>query len=453
MKRYNDASSQNEKMDQEKLSLARELDRIRPQLEQLRSQVDSNKTLVAKKGELERRVDTLEVELENEKRSKLRLQQQHDSQLDELRSKLKHEKELHTSETKVAYQSQKKPAQSLKKSPKKKDKSKAEIPMRAPVLSPPHEEVFTPIDVGELETTVTPVPQIADVSGTQEKISRERAGRKSAKKNTGSFETTLAGLTIQTPGNPNLGRRQNTKVGGLGRVPVGGKSTFSITPFLNKTRNIEDESSEAEPPKATASDDDFSDNDFPTPEIIKPRQRCNKPNKVKPSPKKATSVPDSKPQPAKGRSRSKVLQDSPGSSANRSMETSASRERGKSKNAEPLKETSTAKRDQNKENMPASNSELGAKEAHQHVTTASADSVAEKKKRKRKLLGGARKAVFDEEEADAEEVSHMLDQPITKKRLKAPLGGLSNAFAEAAATFSPLKRDRRGFNASFLGPQ
>jgi hypothetical protein len=73
-------------------------------------------------------------------------------------------------------------------------------------------------------------------------------------------------------------------------------------------------------------------------------------------------------------------------------------------------------------------------------------SDADAKKRKRKLLGANKTLFDDDDEETAPKVQKTQLAP--GRKLKAPLGGLNNAFA--GKTFSPLKRDRRGVHASFL---
>lgn len=56
----------------EKLALTREMSSLRPEVEHLRAQVESNQGLLAEKLSLQRQLTTLQVELENEKRSSAR---------------------------------------------------------------------------------------------------------------------------------------------------------------------------------------------------------------------------------------------------------------------------------------------------------------------------------------------------------------------------------------------
>ena len=71
------------------------------------------------------------------------------------------------------------------------------------------------------------------------------------------------------------------------------------------------------------------------------------------------------------------------------------------------------------------------------------------KKKKRKLLGAANQTLFDADEGEATSKPAKPVAVAPGKRVRAQLGGgVRNAFANSS--FSPLKRDRRGVNASFL---
>lgn len=65
-------TSDSNKILSEKLALTRELSSLRPEVEHLRAQVESNQGLLAEKLSLQRQLNTLQVELENEKRTAAR---------------------------------------------------------------------------------------------------------------------------------------------------------------------------------------------------------------------------------------------------------------------------------------------------------------------------------------------------------------------------------------------
>jgi hypothetical protein len=88
-------------------------------------------------------------------------------------------------------------------------------------------------------------------------------------------------------------------------------------------------------------------------------------------------------------------------------------------------------------------------------TTVSIEDL-EPKKKKRKVLGGA-KTIFDEDEGEGlkrpMKLSLASARPLGKKvagRDKAVPPGILGAAAVTLGAFSPLKKDRRGPNASFL---
>ncbi|XWW95984.1 hypothetical protein V2A60_003954 [Cordyceps javanica] len=75
---------------------------------------------------------------------------------------------------------------------------------------------------------------------------------------------------------------------------------------------------------------------------------------------------------------------------------------------------------------------------------------ADGQKKKRKLLGGRGRTVFDDDEMEVDETASILVRLAPGKRGRAQLGGVGKACAGAGNTFSPLKKERRGVNASFI---
>lgn len=67
-----DVTFDSNKILSEKLALSREVSSLRPEVEHLRAQVDSNQGLLSEKLSLQRQLSTLQVELENEKRTSAR---------------------------------------------------------------------------------------------------------------------------------------------------------------------------------------------------------------------------------------------------------------------------------------------------------------------------------------------------------------------------------------------
>ena len=72
LKALEDVTSDSDKILSEKLALSREISSLRPEVDHLRAQVESNASLLSEKLALQRQLTTLQVELENEKRTSAR---------------------------------------------------------------------------------------------------------------------------------------------------------------------------------------------------------------------------------------------------------------------------------------------------------------------------------------------------------------------------------------------
>ena len=72
LKAMENVTSDSNKLLSEKLALTRELSSLRPEVEHLRAQVETNNGLLAEKLSLQRQLNTAQVELENEKRTSAR---------------------------------------------------------------------------------------------------------------------------------------------------------------------------------------------------------------------------------------------------------------------------------------------------------------------------------------------------------------------------------------------
>jgi hypothetical protein len=102
LKAMENITSDSDKILSEKLALTRELSSLRPEVEHLRAQVESNTGLLAEKLSLQRQLTTAQVELENERRTSARalakqgkkMDQDDDlrGQLEEIRNELAKEK-------------------------------------------------------------------------------------------------------------------------------------------------------------------------------------------------------------------------------------------------------------------------------------------------------------------------------------------------------------------------
>ncbi|OTB08963.1 hypothetical protein M426DRAFT_316255 [Hypoxylon sp. CI-4A] len=258
-------------------------------------------------------------------------------------------------------------------------------------------------------------------------------------------------IEIQTPGAGDTTKGRRTMKNRLEPTLVGEKSMFSITPFLNRTKSIIED---------TPKTDDGSSNDSiapaPEAEAANPATEASESEPEAPAVEAAqseapsASAEDEKPKPApKSRGRpKKVLGDAPSARKNaqpvpkKSVKAKSSLEKvieetndDKSENEhEPAEKTATVKFSiglPQDESVSNSNGEVP-------------------KKKKRKVLGST-KTLFDEEEGEAPPARKPSKVQLGGKRAlgKAALTVQRNAFA-GATSFSPLKRDRRGVGASFL---
>lgn len=106
LKAMENVTSDSNKLLSEKLALSREISSLRPEVEHLRAQVESNQGLLTEKLSLQRQLTTLQVELENEKRTAARTlakqgrrtEQDEDvrNELEEVRRELAQEKKERT---------------------------------------------------------------------------------------------------------------------------------------------------------------------------------------------------------------------------------------------------------------------------------------------------------------------------------------------------------------------
>lgn len=470
---------------QEKFALSRELDRIRPELEHLQSQLTAYQGTVVEKNELRRQLDALEVELENERRAKQRLQSRSNqdaavaeltSRLEEAETKLASEKKEHEKSRKdherqiAAAKADKERLEERISSLKEKSKTlQAELKEARGQLEEARSEIAA---ASKARPVSRPVGGGGD--GGEEKPKRSVTLKAELGKKRRAPVMSFEEIVIQTPGNDLTARERPNKKRGGEKATVGEKSAFSVTPFLSRSKSLTDDSgkedsshnasTEAEPESPLAESPAQVESEE---EALKPKvsfkssvsfKSPTKPAKTKEAPL-ARPVPLGESTPAKA---NKVVVNSRAAATAPKPKTLLE--------AIPIDKSiadSSATDQENLSSISAANSVAAAAAA----ATAAAP-VAKKpraapaaappkqmpegevKKRKRKLLGAANKTLFDEDDdEDGEAITH---KPLPAlalaagKRTKARLGGgLRNAFA-STASFSPLKRDRRGVNASFL---
>lgn len=262
-------------------------------------------------------------------------------------------------------------------------------------------------------------------------------------------------MAIQTPGNVDIVRKKPLRRRLVEHAPVGEKSNFSITPFLNRAKSFPDGLFEESPP-TQASPATRNSGILPAGNLMDSSiQHATEKYQDKPTTSqldaRLVTEPVKKP---RGRPRLKPLAEALASET--IMAVPPIQEQGGDKTTvlevvleEPCIEAGESKARRPKINHKICGLEVRPVETCIAITNSDVSVVDSKKKKKRKLLGGNIQTLFEDGEGEtSQQLTKTSLGPIRK--LKAPLGGGTNAFSAAVGSFSPLKRDRRGVNASFL---
>ncbi|GKU01564.1 hypothetical protein FLAG1_03753 [Fusarium langsethiae] len=444
----NEFRQDSNKVLQEKLALSRKLDQVQPELEHLQSQLENHRAIVAQKQDLERQLSSVEVELENEKRSNQRIQSKNQNndewkeQFDEAKGemeKLKKEYSRELREVRGEYEMlegrMEDTRSKLKKTQTDLKDARAELASCRAEL----EEARKMITNNKLNKKNAVVKE--------QLVGKRRA-----------HDISMEDISIGTPGPDETTLRRPLKKRGAEQALVGEKSTFSITPFLNRSKNITDSLS-----------DELSEVHSPT------GKSANGTEPVAPLEEGIVEAGDSLSTEAIDEASGSDGQADGHVSAEEIEEPEAQKGRGRLRKA--LDEAPTTKKNmpvQAKKKAKATKvpGKLAAVSEEVEIGEVVAEPSARPKKmpgllksnpapplprhgvddadarkKKRKVLGGGNKTLFDDDEAEPTPNPAKIQMGAGRK-LKAPLGGPRSAFG--GATFSPLKKDRRGVNASFL---
>ncbi|TGJ80967.1 hypothetical protein E0Z10_g7793 [Xylaria hypoxylon] len=278
--------------------------------------------------------------------------------------------------------------------------------------------------------------------------------RKTQETTTGDFTN----IEIQTPSaEDGTKSRRAMKKPIFEPTIVGEKSAFSITPFLNRSKNM------------SMSDEASNADDGVVEDSILGPQSGSEPSRTAESSTLTESAETTQTEPAtiaplevekpqevtktRGRPK-KVLGDAPSAKKN-ALAQKAPKKILKSKSSlEKVPEAAES-------GQQEINTEAGDTEPTEKATTVkfnlappqdegidSSQNGELPKKKKRKVLGST-KTLFDEDDAEVPAARKPAKVQLGAKRSKAPLGVQKTAFA-GTASFSPLKRHRRGVGASFL---
>lgn len=316
-------------------------------------------------------------------------------------------------------------------------------------------------------TTTTTVP-LKD-NEAKRPLSKAKPGKKR-----GANEISVDEMMMDTPGHVEGRGKRPLKKRGVDFTTVGEKSTFSITPFLEKSNTInlaetiEEEDEEpsvlfgkGDPAAPIVEPEAEAAEDIPIASAEKPAKSVSK--ALKATKPKAADATQKKP---RGRPKAQALKES---SPNTNVPSAAGRASPRSKSASLEKVVEEPEDRPSTEDLPTASAPGAKKSADsKHKSAPGAlepgnvsSENPEPKKKKRKLLGVSNKGTLFDKDEDAGEAEAAAApktsaaagggkrKPVGLKSSKGPVSTLAkNAFGGKA--FSPLKRDRRGVNASFL---
>ncbi|KAF2147261.1 uncharacterized protein K452DRAFT_314462 [Aplosporella prunicola CBS 121167] len=509
-------STDSNKVLAEKLALAHEVRALKPELEHLRSQADVHANLISEKLSLQRQLDTVEVELENEKRATQRAiarqgkasekDAEHQSEVSGLRKELskamreleKAEKELDKvqleldSTRKAAERAQskedKKTAQDAKDDAKledlkkelAKEKREREKAEKAIEKSRVETEAQTTLvneradayknklkSVKEkLKETQAELQKAQAAAAAQPVIEEAQAPKAAPAKN--PRKRTVAQLdqdatTLGTPGDGMPAKRSRATI-----MP-GEKSTFSITPFLNRTANVIEDTPKEQAEDAEVEHDDQDSAEAQGTPTVQPK-KGKKAVSEKPKTKALAALDanqKAKPAAQRKKAAAPALEKVAEEADSDDQENSPVAEEAATKLEEPEKPKEKGKKAKQaeKESEPTSlkpklKPASAARKSLASFASFMDEGAPEKKKKKRKLGGNQSilgKTLFD---VDEEEETSKPAKPIPgrgifaaralgKGRLGGPFAGAKSLGAGPTMTtvdgftFSPRKKEKK----------
>lgn len=222
-------ASDSTKLLTEKLSLAREIASLKPEIEHLRSQAASHQSLLSEKLTLQRQLATLQVELETEKRSNQRMQAK-ESRLQAEDAKLESRLERLQAELAQERRQREKAEREAQKAAADWESKKATFESRLDAfrnkLRITKEQLkATQADLQNAQQITRAVSCEPGTTGPKKDV-----GKMARKRTTAQLD---ADSVIGTPG-VLPARKKNKRSSTL----PGDKSTFSITPFLNRATSV-----------------------------------------------------------------------------------------------------------------------------------------------------------------------------------------------------------------------
>ena len=407
----------------EKLTLARELASLKPELDHLRSQVASHQTLLAEKLSLQRQLSTVQVELETEKRATQRtLLKEGKSQAEDAKLESRVEN-LQADLAKERRERQKIERDAQKASTELENKNTA-LESRLDAFR--NKLKTTKDQLKETQTALQKAETSAIAASSRTAASANPAipvVKKSRKRAAVEMD---ADTMIGTPGDLPVAKRNKPST-----LP-GEKSMFSVTPFLNRTASVVPGSPSSDIGKNEGGD---------------PEELSTSPSRT--SKTKAQVASELR---GKGKSASSTVHaNKPGilETVKASKAISRPPPARKPKAAPVLEEVAEEDNDDNERPTAAPIKPT----ASESVPDETVNDGIEMKKKKRKLLGSALgKTLFDEDEGDVLKGDRGIVGGVrgfgtlarggfggTKFLPRTALGASASRFG----TISPLKKDRK----------
>lgn len=421
----------------EKLSLSRELAALRPEVEHLRTQAASCQNLLSEKLSMQRQLSSAQVELENEKRAIQRALSREEGKQEQ---DAKLEAQIDTLQAELA-----KERRERQKAERGSQKVVAEFDGKKTILE-------SRLDAFRNKLRMTK----EQLKETQDELQTARTNART--QSTLAVTTSAVGETGRNPRKRSIAQLDNdATIGTPGLVPAakrnkrgstlpGDKSTFSITPFLNRTTSVAPESPDDVQPsieeggEADRDEDDVIEHEEADAASDSPSAKPTK--KATKKVNRTTSVPTKK-------SDGSVHTAAKSGKSN----AKAAPARKSAKIVPVLSQVQEEPTDENQDAATASDfvpSDAPASKPAMRIFEAGNRASEEPTfiKKKRKLLGGGLgKTLFDDEDGEAPKAVFggarafgTLGKGVGGVKLgaKKGLGG-----AGGFGAFSPLKRDRK----------
>ena len=480
----NGLSKDSNKLLAEKIELSRELASVKPELDHLRSQAAFQQKVLSENLSLQRKLSTVELELEAAKSAALKqeiakgttskkeaeLQKQMDDFKKELaQEQLRREQiqEEAAQELKSVIEQASKQAGKLVTSKKEAQLEKQLFEIKKELAQEKEEKEQIQIEAErELAVVRKEASKRASKVGTSERdaefekqledlkseVAREKKEREQAQsvaeRDAREWESkrrsalSILDNTIGTPdGMAVRGKRPGQKRGKPDQTSLGEKSMFSITPYLNKTKNVLLQTPRADEGPVADADEEM--------QVFAQDDVSNDEEQALPAKEEAEA--DASPSVSRVRAETKM-----------SRKPAAEKPKAPSKKSVAASKKSAKVTLEQVEEEPEADGPLASTEAKAALAAATTKpplnvpeltaEVTEPKKKKRKILGTANKTIFDEE--DAEATKRPAKKLLATNKPLASLAGKKNLSSTPAAqfsAFSPLKKDKRGVQASFLG--